>query len=385
MSNPYHYIINEGDIIALKSQEDQLASQEPLAVREHLTFDRLKLPGFDRNEMPSYPEKSEPIRKAEKSQVHPFLSFEISDFERFQSMELFEKLLQENGNREFDFGDRVYEERFNANILRQKLYQALLFDPETYTQYNDKEDSLLLGVYYKNPPGRVIRKKWTNPWKVLPNIENWILYFKENENNNANSLFYNLDYRLVENLHEVIKFMYPNDLSVIMCSQFKVGEHGHNFYRILKENFVFGIRKSVKADNPNSELWAVLENRTKLLVEVEKLNQNENALKVDAHKNDDAAIENQVEGEKPAGEEEAASARVETGPVNDVYGATFTLTLQNGLIVKFLTNGDILQTIAKTKKTKEGRYFDEVVKEPFVKEDLSEQEKSRLITGKGIE
>jgi len=397
MSNPYHYIINEADFIALKSQDDRLSSQELLGSREHQTFDKLKLPGFDRNLMPSYPEKSEPLRKAEKAQMHPFISFEISDFERFQMLEFLENLLKEKTAREWNFGDRIYEERLDSNILRQKLYQTLLFDPEIYSQYNNKDDSLLLGVNFVNPPGRIIRKKWTCPWKVLPNVENWIRHFKENENNLSNNGFYELDYQLVENLHEVVKFMYPNDLSVIMCSQFKVGDVSHNFYRVLKENLTFGIRKSVDSENPNSELWAQFENRTKLLVEVERLTpknegrqSKDETTKVEESEvtleNAQGTIEDHMSGNKETIQTSQYNeeTRPLTSTLNPVYGATFTLTLENGLIVKFLTNGNILQTISKSKKQKEGKYFDEIIKEHYTKDDPSEQEKSRLITGKGF-
>lgn len=33
-----------------------------------------------------------------------------------------------------------------------------------------------------------------------------------------NEFYYDLDYQLVENLHERVKFMYPNDKGIIMCS-----------------------------------------------------------------------------------------------------------------------------------------------------------------------
>jgi hypothetical protein len=51
------------------------------------------------------------------------------------------------------------------------------------TKYNEKDDSLLVALYYKNPPGRTLRKKWSSEWKVLPNLENWINFFKNSEIN----------------------------------------------------------------------------------------------------------------------------------------------------------------------------------------------------------
>ena len=48
--------------------------------------------------------------------------------------------------------------------------------------------------YYKNPPGRILRRKWSTDWKVLPNLENWINFFKLLENNLRNDFFYDIDY-----------------------------------------------------------------------------------------------------------------------------------------------------------------------------------------------
>jgi hypothetical protein len=82
-------------------------------------------------------------------------------------------LREAEAERQWDFGKRVFAERFNKNTLTQTLYRALLFDPTVLTKYNARDDNLLVALYFKNPPGRILRQKWSAEWRVLPNFENW--------------------------------------------------------------------------------------------------------------------------------------------------------------------------------------------------------------------
>ena len=60
------------------------------------------------------------------------------------------------------------------------------------------------------------------------------------------------------------------------------------------------------------------------------------------------------------------------------------MTLPEGLILRFLNNGDIMQSIVNSKKHDFRRYFEEIVTPNEERVDLSQIETSRLITGKGI-
>ena len=401
ITNPYQYVMDESDDISKKTLNSQFSNQEYVRLREHQIFDRITLPGVERNLMPERSLKSENLRKAEKSQMHPFISFETTDCERFQLIELFETIMKEQEKeREWNFGDRIFEERLNPNVLKQRLYHSLLYGPDLQARYYDQEDALLLALYFRNPPGRILRKKWTCNWRVLPNLENWINYFKNNDKNLYNEFFYDIDYHLVENLHERIKLMFPNDQSVIMCSQFKVGDHPYNHYRILKENLVFGIRKSLYQQNPHGEIWALFENGTKLLVEIEKEGREvvgttltpQSTHPEELTRVDDPSSLNQKDISHDPSKDVLESKGEHLGSkntltidhgVNNKIGASFSLSLQNGLIVKFLPNGDILQTMIHSGKAKKGKAFDEVITDNYQKEDASEIEKNRLITGKG--
>jgi hypothetical protein len=63
--------------------------------------------------------------------------------------------------------------------------------------------------------------------------------------------------------------------------------------------------------------------------------------------------------------------------------ASFTLTMVNGLVVKFLPNGDVLQIRQSPHKNIMSREFEEIVN-PYEDHKLnSEIELKRIITGKG--
>ena len=118
--------------------------------------------------------------------------------------------------REWNFGNRSYLERHNKNTLISTFYKALLFEPNIVTKYNEKDDNLYVAMYFKNPPGRILRKKWSTEWRVLPNLENWINYFKNNEANFKNEFYYDIDYENIGNLHERTKLLFPTDNSIIL-------------------------------------------------------------------------------------------------------------------------------------------------------------------------
>lgn len=56
---------------------------------------------------------------------------------------------------------------------------------------------------YRNNGRRVSKKVWQSSWKVLPNYEYWLKYFKNNDGNLSNNQFYDLDYEKIGNIEEV--------------------------------------------------------------------------------------------------------------------------------------------------------------------------------------
>lgn len=69
--------------------------------------------------MPELPEKTEPLRKAEKCALYPHISIKENEFERRLTLTKFEDLFKEfEPDREgWNFGDRTYLERHNKNTL----------------------------------------------------------------------------------------------------------------------------------------------------------------------------------------------------------------------------------------------------------------------------
>ncbi len=64
----------------------------------------------------------------------------------------------------------------------RELYRALTIyqNANFITRYSEEEDKLYLALMYKNNQRRVHNKLWESEWKVLPNYESWLKYFKEN-------------------------------------------------------------------------------------------------------------------------------------------------------------------------------------------------------------
>ncbi|CAD8197924.1 unnamed protein product [Paramecium octaurelia] len=236
--SPKQLILDECDWIEMRAYFAQLHDQQLVVEREHKIFDNLCYPGIDRQGMPEIPEKSEKMRKAIKAKLHPFVNVDVNEFERRQLLLQFEELLKENEpEKEWHFGDRIYMERHNRNTLRQKFYEALLNDPQVIMKYLPDDDALMICCYYKNPPGRTLRKKWSAEWRVLPNLE----YYIQVRNFNSD-YFYDIDYQKIGAITERCKIMYPTDNSLILATKFTVGEQERLRYRVIKENIVFGIQ-----------------------------------------------------------------------------------------------------------------------------------------------
>lgn len=160
-------------------------------------------------------------------------------------------------------------------------------DPHVISRYNDRDDNLQIAFYFRNPPGRILRRKWSAEWKVIPNLENWVNFFKNNETNLRCESFYDMDYETIGNLHERCKVMYPSDNSLIMCSKYEVGGVEHLRYKIMKESVVFGIEEEC--------FWCNLEDGVRVSVQL------------------------------------------------DEGSACLNVTLQDGLVVRFMGNGDVIQ------------------------------------------
>lgn len=232
-----------------------LNGQDTGSYESHL-LEKLELPGInDRFKMP----KKETRKVAEReSDTGIIISNCFSDasprddglmyvnqVKRLTLLKYFEKLLQsENPERTYDFLDRNYMEQFDAKSFRQQLTNAIRLKADINTAYFDKDDALLLAINFKNPPGRLLRRQWTHPLRVLPDIDAWRAHGKNELLLQDNLL--NIPYYKVGMIRTNQKFCFPCDNGVIRIDKNQVGGRRFGTSVIVKDNLIFGIKETQK-------------------------------------------------------------------------------------------------------------------------------------------
>jgi hypothetical protein len=117
----------------------------------------------------------------------------------------FEEIIKElDEERKYSFRDRVYEEHHDDKSLMRELYRAMINyeDAQLIAKYSEEEDKLYLVMGYKNNQRRTNTKNWEAGWKVLPNYEAWLKYFRDNDQNMNNQSFYDIDYELIGHIND---------------------------------------------------------------------------------------------------------------------------------------------------------------------------------------
>ena len=317
-------IYNEYDFV--KSQyhgEKLLASDVSLPYSELSILNNLLYPGKNRQMSEPIIAKPEYLRKSMKCEMHPFSSLPIYEFDRALILTAFEQMFaQVNPRAAWDFGDREYEEILPKEALSEVFSNALMFSPETLVNYNVLEDCLLVGLYYRTPPERILIKEWQAKFKHMPDFPNYLGFFNKEFNEMPKTLL-DIDDNKAGLIEEREKFLYPSDDSVIRVCEHKTGGDNLASIQVLKDNYIFGLRE----DNGKPEFWLQFENGTKLKVEM-----------------------------KPQKDKEGELLNLSLA----------TLTLAEGLIVKFAGTGDIIQMRTEN------------IQDPSKASELH-----RVITGKG--
>ncbi|CAG9330394.1 unnamed protein product [Blepharisma stoltei] len=313
-------IVDYNDKIAKLSLREHFA-QSNIEIKEMIKLfkENIELPIF--GESLKAQSASPSIRLANYNEVLSFSSIPRKEFERALLLLDFEKLMKSiQPERDWNFSDRVYEENFSLSLLQQTLDSLIPQDPEVIYEYNSLRDCTLLCVFFKTPPGRLIRRLWKSPWRVRPNFPQYLETFADKTLNS----FLDVDASLVGSIKERIKIMYPADNSLMKMTEYFIGprnllesrelfETPRHRAVVYKDNWIFGIRKD---KSKCGEFWAVHEDE-KILVEKE------------------------------------------------IDGCSLSITLNNGLIVKILPTGEILQQKCKGK------------------EDPCKEEENRIIGGMG--
>ena len=154
-------------------------------------------------------------RESDVASILQYSSLPPSQAKRSLVLRAFELMMKsKEPERDFFFLDRNFIEQYDAHTLRQELTSALKLKPDAIYHYYERDDALLLALYFKNPPGRLLRRQWTYPLKVFPDFQTWRKYVKQDSVSVADSL-YEIEQSKVGVLRSNTKYCYPSDNSII--------------------------------------------------------------------------------------------------------------------------------------------------------------------------
>lgn len=142
-------------------------------------------------------------------------------------------------------------------------------------------------LYFKNPPGRLLRRQWTYNVKAFPDFQVWRRYLQgEHILLNVNEML-EIPSNKVGFIRTNTKFCYPSDNSIIRVDKHEIGNRRMGNSIIIKDNLVFGVREKMEhfkekggeeeiflnreswaATDRRCEFWMDFENGTKLLIEM---------------------------------------------------------------------------------------------------------------------
>lgn len=129
----------------------------------------------------------------------------------------------------------------------RQLYRALAINEEAHflTKYNEQNDKLYLALLYRNNQRRVHTKLWESGWKVLPNYQSWLNYFKDNETNLNTQSFYDIDYEKIGHINDrVYAFSIP-DGGVMISKKSTIANRTNEFLYGIKNHHLFGLSQGV--------------------------------------------------------------------------------------------------------------------------------------------
>jgi hypothetical protein len=159
-----------------------------------------------------------------------------------------------------------------------------------YTYYPN-EDGLLLALYFKNPPGRLLRRQWSHALRSAPDFQTWKEFVKGAGLHLDNDNMIDIDPEKVGVIRTNTKYSYPSDNSLIRAEKHLIGGRRIGCSLIMKDNLVFGVRErhdtfkhkhSIEQDelirnreawfaegnDKRCDFWLEFENGVKMLVEM---------------------------------------------------------------------------------------------------------------------
>jgi len=290
----------------VKSENDKMMGEDNLGVYrygdgqaqdalEKATLEHCLLPGLNnRLGMPAKATLKQAVRESAQNQIVQLCQLPPSQTRRCLILRAFEDMMRKNlKERQFSFLDRHFIEEYkDAHTMRQALSSAMLkLRADVATEYFEMEDGLLVSMFFKNPPGRLLRRQWTQPAKVFPDFAEWnSLLEKTSSKEDEDKLqeFLDIPAHKVGVLKSNTKFSFPSDNSIIRVDKYYAGQKRMGESQIIKDNFVFGLceRKEVydnkvdgedelrnrdakKQQDKRSDFWLVFENGVRLAIEMQ--------------------------------------------------------------------------------------------------------------------
>lgn len=89
------------------------------------------------------------------------------------------------------------------------------------TKYFEEDDGLLVSMYFKNPPGRLLRRQWSNKVNVFPDFTDWKELVK-NGDAKLDTKFLDISPDKAGILKSNTKFCFPSDNSIIRVDKYNI-------------------------------------------------------------------------------------------------------------------------------------------------------------------
>ena len=338
-------------------------------------------------------------------------------YDKYYDLNFFEKMIKEKVPEQvFNFGNRIYEEKYNKDLFKQELNNILIYDYDCYAKLDERNQKTMLIFYYRCPKGRVYRKQKKYRYLSQPNFQAFSEIFSPEFKLETNPIQSGKDrkdgkdtkdvkdakgkkedpkkptdkaspedskkgYRFTinekkENENKSKENNDNNSLPLYYADDIKVGEIGEKTkYMFPSDDGVF-VKKVLKNGIYNSPISYVRKDNLVFGIKIED-NKNEFWLNFE----DGLKLNVSYQSEYNSFFKNNESPR----PSND--GCLTSLTLKDGLIIQIQPNGDIIQKNYNNhhhnnpKKEKE-KTEEEKNQNESLEEEENEKENYRLISSK---
>lgn len=381
-SNKQVYPIH--DSIGLSKRGEGTVGETPLEYLEEQTFSKINVPGVDRYGMPAKPSHSARTRKNMLSQINSFHDVSEPELKRRLILKDFDANLEDRyPYHGWQFFDRNVIESFDRDTFRQRYIRAKMTDPWTTHEYSPLNDCTLISMVDHTSKSFVDTRSWQARWSLVPDFEDWLAYFKSNEGNLTVDSYFDLDsqkygqisvdrttfdmknggfVRLTDrcvrrqNLSEVRVDYYGSSVAI------EANLNHEKFTKLIKTQLIERdlTPEEMEIHNPilkDKKKKRTKEDEEKLIRTIQEEKVTEDIVYVPPeHSRLSLSLQNGtrvlVENERIVDFEKLSGLEVDIDrPIDQIFGiqsssyahaAVTTVSLANGVIMKVMSNGDIL-------------------------------------------